>query len=144
MIEPQPELVDEEDEEDAITWTKVENAIKRGATHLTNSTGYTYVVTKRRTKTIDWLCCIRNKTMKCMARVKESEGQFCSGTPRTLSPTTRWCHKRREGQGHGPQRSRRQSLPVRLQTSRMRLEETRGPNSALRSHFSTFGPFPRR
>lgn len=67
---------EELDESHHLTWKKIENATQRGGTHLTNSLGFTYVVSKVRNRTTDWVCSIRNKNTKCKARVKEVDGVF--------------------------------------------------------------------
>lgn len=78
IIDPAPE-VNSGDEDIEIIWTKVLNATQRGGTHLTNNIGFTYVTSKVRKHAIEWVCAIRNKAMKCQARVKEENGMFFPG-----------------------------------------------------------------
>lgn len=73
------EECDDVDRTETLTWTKVPNATQRGATHLVNSLGYSFIVSKRRQSTVDWVCVVHNKTTTCKARVKEENGTFTRG-----------------------------------------------------------------
>jgi len=43
-----------------MTWTRIESYTKYGRDHLTNSIGFAYTVSKKRTHTTDWHCSVRN------------------------------------------------------------------------------------
>jgi hypothetical protein len=84
LLDPAPEDIPDETDCDIVTWTKIDNSTKRS--HLTNFLGYKYVISKRRANATDWVCSIRNRSMKCNARVKEQDGLFFHGQAEHCHP----------------------------------------------------------
>ena len=59
LTDPPPEIISDNDDDEYITWSEIDNATR--APHLTNSLGYSYTACKDRSNS-DWVCVVGNKT----------------------------------------------------------------------------------
>ncbi|KAM9365747.1 uncharacterized protein KZ484_011848 [Pholidichthys leucotaenia] len=72
--------------ETRVTYTVVEASSQRGKPKLVDSCGFSYNQKRTLRGGIDWQCCVRNKTMKCNATVKQRRDSFERG------PRPHLCH----------------------------------------------------
>lgn len=72
---------------DVVTYEKISSSSQRGRHKLIESTGYSYTL-KRKTKAgVHWQCVVRNKTMTCLATIKEVGNTFTRGHAEHCHPT---------------------------------------------------------
>lgn len=80
LLDSDPEDPDQStDSNSPLPWQIVEGGTNRGKKRLIDSAGYSYVVSKNRPTATDWVCSIRNKTVKCAARVTQRGDSFTAG-----------------------------------------------------------------